>query len=53
MTTRKPFFTRFLAPQVQSDVKAGATLKYPSDKDEVIYVTLKYPSDGDDDPVAL
>lgn len=49
MSTNKPFFSRFLAPQVRSDVKAGAgpTLKYPSDKDE--YVTLKYPSDGDDD----
>lgn len=59
--TRTPFFARFLAPQVRSDIKAGGTyvtLKYPSDKDEFMTmkypsdddenVTLKYPSDGDD-----
>ena len=48
----KPFFARFLAPQVQSDVKAGGvyvTLKYPSDKDE--FQTLKYPSDSDESGV--
>lgn len=53
MTTKKPFFSRFLAPQVQTHVQAGLTLKYPSDKDEITYVTLKYPSDGDDDPPML
>jgi urease beta subunit len=33
-----PFFVRFLEPQealaVQTDVRAGRTLKYPSDTDE-------------------
>lgn len=32
----KPFFTRFLAPQVKTAIAAGLTLKYPSDKDEII-----------------
>jgi hypothetical protein len=49
-----PFFARFLEDQkrIRTGVKAGAiyqTLKYPSDRDEM--VTMKYPSDGDDDPV--
>lgn len=33
-----PFFTRFLEeqefPKVKTNIKAGATLKYPSDRDE-------------------
>jgi hypothetical protein len=45
-----PFFARFLEgqefPHVKTNVKAGATLKYPSDHDE--YVTQKYPSDSDE-----
>ncbi len=57
-----PFFAKYLETQqdekaekslpVKSGVKAGrpiSTLKYPSDRDEV--VTMKYPSDGDDDVV--
>ena len=47
-----PFFARYLEgqefPRVKTDIRAGKTLKYPSDIDEV--VTLKYPSDDDDDP---
>ena len=54
---KKPFFAKFLEKQteetedlkVQTDLKAGrplTTLKYPSDRDEV--VTMKYPSDGDE-----
>ena len=35
---KEPFFARFLEPQealeVQTGVKAGRTLKYPSDTDE-------------------
>ena len=46
----KPFFARFLEgqefPNVKTNVKAGATHKYPSDTDE--YVTNKYPSDNDE-----
>ena len=49
-----PFFTRFLEKQKENAVDAAeieggrpiATLKYPSDDDEV--VTLKYPSDDDE-----
>ncbi|HYP28508.1 MAG TPA: microviridin/marinostatin family tricyclic proteinase inhibitor [Blastocatellia bacterium] len=51
-TNELPFFVRFLEgqnfPQVKTNIKAGATLKYPSDRDED--VTQKYPSDNDDDP---
>ncbi len=47
-----PFFARYLEqqefPRVKTDIRAGKTLKFPSDGDEI--VTLKYPSDGDDDP---
>ena len=47
-----PFFARYLEgqefPRVKTNLRAGRTLKYPSDLDEV--VTLKYPSDGDDNP---
>jgi Serine endopeptidase inhibitors len=54
-----PFFAKFLENQ-QPDVDpeqviGGATLKYPSDADEIItsrtkdlLQTLKYPSDGDE-----
>ncbi len=42
-----PFFARFLEAQEAEAVSAGATLKYPSDKDEY-HVTMKYPSDGDE-----
>jgi len=46
----KPFFVRFLEgddfPSVKTNVKAGATHKYPSDSDET--VTNKYPSDSDE-----
>ena len=49
-TKDTPFFVRFLEgqdfPQVKTNVKAGATVKYPSDSDE--YVTNKYPSDNDE-----
>ena len=45
--TKKPFFARFLESQELAKVEGGATLKYPSDRDED--VTLKYPSDGDED----
>lgn len=45
-----PFFARYLEgqefPRVRTNVKGGATLKYPSDLDE--YVTHKYPSDNDE-----
>ena len=47
-----PFFARYLEgqefPRVKTDIRAGRTLKFPSDLDEV--VTLKYPSDDDEDP---
>jgi hypothetical protein len=46
-----PFFARFLEgqafPSVRTDVKAGTTLKFPSDRDEGD-VTMKYPSDDDE-----
>ncbi len=46
-----PFFARYLEgqefPDVKTDVKAGATTKYPSDTDEIQY-TQKYPSDSDE-----
>jgi hypothetical protein len=49
---KKPFFARFLETEsaaelpVNTEAKAGATAKHPSDKDESL--TMKYPSDGDD-----
>ena len=47
----KPFFVRFLEQQealsVETGVKAGKTLKYPSDADELNH-TMKYPSDDDE-----
>ncbi|HEU4390182.1 MAG TPA: microviridin/marinostatin family tricyclic proteinase inhibitor [Blastocatellia bacterium] len=47
---RVPFFARYLEgqefPRVKTDLKAGRTLKFPSDGDED--VTLKYPSDDDE-----
>ncbi|PYP86367.1 MAG: hypothetical protein DMF61_13690 [Blastocatellia bacterium AA13] len=50
-----PFFARYLEgqefPRVKTDVRAGQTLKFPSDLDEA--VTLKYPSDGDDNPPSV
>ena len=46
-----PFFARFLEgqefPRVKTNVKAGRTLKFPSDLDEGDH-TLKYPSDDDE-----
>lgn len=46
-----PFFARFLEgqefPQVKTNLKAGRTLKFPSDHDEGD-VTMKYPSDDDE-----
>ena len=45
-----PFFARYLEtqefPRVKTNIKAGRTLKYPSDGDED--VTMKYPSDSDE-----
>ena len=47
-----PFFARFLEGQetlkVKTNLKAGATLKYPSDRDEHGDVTHKHPSDNDE-----
>lgn len=47
----QPFFARFLEgkdfPQVKTEIKAGMTLKYPSDRDEGD-VTHKFPSDSDE-----
>lgn len=49
---KKLFFARFLETEstaelpVQTEAKAGATAKHPSDKDESL--TMKYPSDGDE-----
>ena len=47
----QPFFARFLEgqdfPNVKSNVKAGRTLKYPSDGDD--NVTHKFPSDSDEE----
>jgi hypothetical protein len=40
-----PFFTRFLEGQNKVE-RSAATLKYPSDWDEM--VTMKYPSDDDE-----
>jgi len=49
--TEMPFFARYLEgqefPNVKTSVKAGQTLKYPSDSDEPQH-TLKYPSDNDE-----
>ena len=46
-----PFFARFLEgqefPRVKTNVKAGRTLKFPSDLDEGDQ-TMKYPSDDDE-----
>ena len=46
-----PFFARYLEgqefPNVKTNVKAGATLKYPSDSEDV-FQTQKYPSDRDE-----
>jgi hypothetical protein len=49
MESKKPFFARFLEGQgqVKTGLRAGATLKYPSDWDEHD-VTHKYPSDDDE-----
>ncbi len=47
---QQPFFAKFLENQLKKDaetnVQAGATLKYPSDLEEE---TKKYPSDNEDD----
>lgn len=49
--TEMPFFAKYLEGQeslnVKTSVKAGQTLKYPSDRDEQDH-TLKYPSDSDE-----
>ena len=49
--TEMPFFARYLEgqelPHVKTNVKAGGTLKFPSDLDEIEH-TLKYPSDNDE-----
>lgn len=46
-----PFFAKYLEgqefPSVKTNVKAGATVKFPSDLDEFEH-TLKYPSDNDE-----
>ena len=46
-----PFFARFLEgqnfPEVKTSIKAGRTLKFPSDGDDD--VTQKFPSDGDEE----
>jgi Serine endopeptidase inhibitors len=46
-----PFFARFLEgqefPHVKANLKAGRTLKFPSDLDEGDQ-TMKYPSDDDE-----
>lgn len=44
---KKPFFARYLEGQELEAVTGGATMKYPSDKDEE-HQTQKYPSDGDE-----
>jgi hypothetical protein len=51
-TKKKPFFARYLETQELDAVAGGATLKYPSDRDEGNQ-TQKYPSDGDEggDPI--
>jgi hypothetical protein len=50
----QPFFVRFLEgedfPKVKTNVKAGGTLKYPSDRDEMDQ-THKFPSDSDEGDV--
>jgi hypothetical protein len=56
-TTEKeaPFFARYLEgqefPDVKTNLKAGRTLKYPSDADEHVDVTHKFPSDNDESGV--
>jgi hypothetical protein len=46
-----PFFVRFLEQQealsIETGVKAGKTMKYPSDSDE-LNQTMKAPSDSDE-----
>jgi len=48
-----PFFARYLEgqefPQVKTNIKAGRTLKYPSDGDDSPDVTQKFPSDSDEE----
>jgi hypothetical protein len=50
-TNELPFFARFLEDQetlkVKTSVKAGRTLKFPSDGDDD--VTHKFPSDSDEE----
>lgn len=50
-TNEEPFFARYLEgqefPEVKTNIKAGTTLKYPSDRDEGD-VTQKFPSDNDE-----
>lgn len=47
-----PFFARYLEgeefPKVKTNLKAGATKKFPSDNDEHD-VTHKFPSDNDEE----
>lgn len=49
--TEMPFFAKYLEgqefPNVKTSVKAGQTLKFPSDLDEIQH-TQKYPSDNDE-----
>ena len=49
---KQPFFVRYLESQELEAATGGATLKYPSDRDEENQ-TQKYPSDGDEggDPI--
>ena len=51
-TKELPFFARFLESQdtlkVKTNLKAGVTLKYPSDKEDIVHTTDKYPSDSDE-----
>lgn len=47
-----PFFARYLEDQksleIQTHIKAGGTLKFPSDTDEMDQ-THKFPSDSDEE----
>lgn len=49
-----PFFARYLEgqdfPNVKTSIKAGITIRFPSDFDGPGDVTHKYPSDGDEEP---
>ena len=51
-TNELPFFARFLEGQeslhVKTNLKAGVTLKFPSDREDGGDVTMKYPSDDDE-----